>query len=204
MPSFPRDLASPQLDFFLVRDGAVTLFWRERIFDNTLSELRGMGYKVVVLDAGDSPDVEGFLRAIGAALDFPDYYGRNLDALNDCLRDVATFDYGADPDSMGTVVAFRHYDRIARMAPHRALAILDIFTDRSRDGLLFGHRMMVLVQSDDPDLSFEPLGAQTARWNEQEWLDITRHPEREPRNAMESSALRRVAQIDEEGEFPVR
>jgi len=35
---------------------------------------------------------------------------------------------------------------------------------------------------------------------EQEWLDITRHPEQAPQNAMEASALRRVVQIDERTE----
>ena len=30
----------------------------------------------------------GFLAAVGEALEFPDHYGRNLDALHDCLRDV--------------------------------------------------------------------------------------------------------------------
>jgi RNAse (barnase) inhibitor barstar len=29
-----------------------------------------------------------FLAAIGEALAFPDHYGHNLDALNDCLRDL--------------------------------------------------------------------------------------------------------------------
>ena len=31
----------------------------------------------------------GVLAAIGEALAFPDHYGQNLDALNDCLRDLA-------------------------------------------------------------------------------------------------------------------
>ena len=30
----------------------------------------------------------GLLAAIGEALDFPDYYGQNFDALADCLHDV--------------------------------------------------------------------------------------------------------------------
>jgi RNAse (barnase) inhibitor barstar len=29
-----------------------------------------------------------FLTAVGEALSFPDHYGTNLDALNDCLRDL--------------------------------------------------------------------------------------------------------------------
>jgi hypothetical protein len=192
MPPFPRDLTAPGIDYFLIRDGVVTLFWRERLFEDALAELRAMGYKVVELDAAASVDVQAFLVAVGKAFDFPDYYGRNLDALNDCLRDVATFDYGSDPDSTGTVVAFRHYDRIVSMDASRAEAVLDILTDRARDGLLIGHRMMVLIQSDDPDLSFGPLGAQSARWNQREWMDITRQPDREPSNAMEAGALRRL------------
>jgi hypothetical protein len=192
LPTFPRDLTSPEIDWFLIRERVVTLFWRERLLDDALAELRTMGYKVVDLDAAASADVQAFIVAVGGALDFPDYYGKNLDALNDCLRDVATFDYGSDPDSTGTVVAFRHYDRIVSVDAKRAEAVLDIFTDRARDGLLIGHRMMVLVQSDDPDLSFGPLGAQSAGWNQSEWMDITRHPDRDPRNAMEANALRRV------------
>ena len=41
------------------------------------------------LDAAASRDVASFHGAVAEALDFPDYYGRNLDALNDCLGDVA-------------------------------------------------------------------------------------------------------------------
>jgi RNAse (barnase) inhibitor barstar len=178
MPAFPRDLESPQLDFFLMRDSVVTLYWRESLFDGALAELGSLGYKVIALDAALSHDVDALLFAIGTALDFPDYYGRSLDAVNDCLGDVATYDYGSDPDSTGTVVSFRHYDQIVASSRQRAEAILDIFTDRARDGLLFGHRMMVLVQSDDPDLSFGPLGAQRAGWNQQEQMDISRHTKR--------------------------
>ncbi|MFI6321282.1 barstar family protein [Nonomuraea sp. NPDC050556] len=35
---------------------------------------------------GDS--VEAFMDSIAAALAFPDYFGRNLDALYDCLADL--------------------------------------------------------------------------------------------------------------------
>ena len=34
------------------------------------------------------PDPAEFLAAVGEALAFPDHYGQNLDALNDCLRDL--------------------------------------------------------------------------------------------------------------------
>ena len=31
-----------------------------------------------------------FLAAVGEALDFPDYYGQNFDALADCLHDIGS------------------------------------------------------------------------------------------------------------------
>jgi hypothetical protein len=42
---------------------------------------------------------------LAALLEFPDYYGRNLDALNDCLRDVAAADYGVRDGGPGFGVA---------------------------------------------------------------------------------------------------
>ena len=43
--------------------------------------------RVVVPAAASKREV---LVAFGAALGFPDYYGQNLDALNDCLQDLAS------------------------------------------------------------------------------------------------------------------
>lgn len=49
-------------------------------------QLRGHGWTTGVLTrATDRAEV---LRGIGAVLGFPDYYGRNLDALWDCLTDL--------------------------------------------------------------------------------------------------------------------
>ena len=39
--------------------------------------------------AGTHQTRHEFLAAVGEALAFPDHYGQNLDALNDCLRDLA-------------------------------------------------------------------------------------------------------------------
>jgi RNAse (barnase) inhibitor barstar len=47
--------------------------------------LRRTGWHVGVVDLGDARQA---VAAIGAELGFPDYYGKNLDALNDCLSDI--------------------------------------------------------------------------------------------------------------------
>jgi hypothetical protein len=39
---------------------------------------------------------------------------------------------------------------------------------------LIGRRLMCLVQSDDPRITFPPVGATGVGWNEAEWLDAKR------------------------------
>jgi hypothetical protein len=36
--------------------------------------------------------------------------------------------------------------------------------------------MLCLVQSADPDLRLDPVGAAPVLWNTAEWLDAARHP----------------------------
>jgi hypothetical protein len=47
----------------------------------------------------------------------------------------------------------------------------------SRTAALFGRRLMCLVQSDDPHIRFEPVGATPVAWNDAEWLNSKRRPE---------------------------
>jgi hypothetical protein len=115
-------------------------------------------------------------RDIAAALHFPDYYGRNLDALNDCMRDIEPAE-----ESTGFVLVFTGYDRFADSCPYDAQVVLDIFASHARHAALFGQRMICLVQSDDPDIEFKPVGAEPVMWNNTEWLVAKRHPEQRTR-----------------------
>lgn len=57
-------------------------------------ELRRIGFKVFEADAESCADERGFLLAIGDALGFPDYYGANWAAFEDCLGDLLRDDAG--------------------------------------------------------------------------------------------------------------
>lgn len=46
------------------------------------------GWTFGYVDGAGIEDRAGVLRAIGSGLAFPAHYGANLDALNDCLRDL--------------------------------------------------------------------------------------------------------------------
>ena len=50
-----------------------------------------------------------------------------------------------------------------------AEAVLDILSRASHCFLLNGKRLLMLVQSDDPRLSFPKLGGRLPQWNRGEW-----------------------------------
>ena len=164
-----RDLA-----YLLMRNAPVRLFWRRAVLEEAVLWLGEHGYQLVRMDASGWLTEDDMHDAFAAALDFPDYYGRNLDALNDCLRDVDVFAYGATPGTTGLVLVFAGYDAFTRRCPRAAQIVLDIVADHSRMAMLLGHRILALVQTDDPGLRFEPVGATTVAWNDAEWLDSSR------------------------------
>jgi hypothetical protein len=152
----------------------VVLFWRMSLLDAKLAWSLGHGYEVARVDASTWTTEADLHRDLAAALNFPPYYGKNFRALNECLHAVASYDYGTSPEASGFVLALTGYDRFARLCPVAAYTVLDLFAKRARAAALIGHRMVCLVQSDDPDLSFEPVGAMPVMWNDAEWLNANR------------------------------
>lgn len=101
-------------------------------------------------------------------------FGQNLDAVNDCLSDVASGDYGRHPDAAGLVVVLVAFDSFAALDRKTAQSLLDIFASQARRALLIGHRLICLVQSNDPGLRFDPVGATPVLWNDAESNDSQR------------------------------
>lgn len=170
--------AAPGRDraFRLMINNFVTLFWRPALLDQTASQLTAHGYQVTRMDASGWRTEDDLHRDIAQTLLFPDYYGRNLDALNDCIRDVLDGRYGWDAETTGLVLVFTGYDRFAHHCPRAAQIVLDIMADQARSALLLGRRVMCLVQSGDPRIRFEPVGAMPVMWNDAEWPDAKRQP----------------------------
>ena len=151
------------------------MFWRSSLLDETVGWLRSHAYRVVEFDAGSWSSDADMYGDVALGLNFPDYFGRNLDALNDCMRDVASGDYGWDPDAhTGLVIVLRAFDAFTGVDRRTAQIMLDIFADRARCAILIGHRIICLVQSNDPQLAFEPVGAMPVMWNDAEWLNSKR------------------------------
>jgi RNAse (barnase) inhibitor barstar len=111
----------------------------------TPDELAARGYQIVRIDAAAPESEREFLDAIGVALDFPDYYGHNLDALNDCMRDVVRQDYGWRPDTAGLAIVFTGYPAATARWPHAAKATLEIMARASRDAAQSGKELLCLT-----------------------------------------------------------
>lgn len=162
------------VDFRIARAGGVVLYRRPQVLDEAVRNLVDLGYDVVRLNAAGWQVPSSTYDDLASALRFPAHFGRNLDALHDCLDDVAHGDYGwrLEATGLGLVVAgFGVYrDRL----PEEALALADILAATSRTALLYGHRVLSLLQVDDPTFQLGPIGVVVVPWNDVESLDRDR------------------------------
>lgn len=162
------------VDFRLVQNTFVTMFWRSSLLDESVEWLRSHAYDLVDFDAASWGSAADMYEDVSIALNFPAYFGRNLDALNDCMGDVASGDYGWQPDATGLVIVLRAFETFVTLDRRTAQMMLDIFAGQARSALLIGNRIICLVQSNDPQLAFEPVGAMPVMWNHAEWLNSKR------------------------------
>ena len=73
----------------------------------------------------------------------PDYYGRNLNALNDCLRDVSGCAYGFSAEETGLVLVIEGYDTLLVRSPEIAHYLVNSYADAARLAAQVGNRMRV-------------------------------------------------------------
>ena len=155
-------------DIRLLQNSFVTLYFRPQSLVEEIALLKELGYEVAQFDASLWKSENDFYDAISQGLKFPNYFGRNLNALNDCLHDIEI------SNEAGLVVSISNFDLFNAKFRDFASAILDIIATNGRLHLLFGKRLICLVQSGDPKISFAELGAQPAVWNHREWLNKDR------------------------------
>jgi hypothetical protein len=169
MASFTED-DTDRLDWQLLQNGAVTLYWRRELFDRDISWLRDHGYSAHIIDCAD---IARFHAQMTRVLRFKENYGYepwtgNLDALRDAFSDLV-FD-----SVTGIAFCFTRIDLLAAADRDLARTTLDIIESQSRDYLLFGHRFLAFAQTDDPAIELGSIGARRANWNRSEWLNANR------------------------------
>jgi RNAse (barnase) inhibitor barstar len=157
-----------RLDYALLQNGPISGYFDRRILAEDLRWLREHQYQIDTFDSGSWASKEVAFDELAARLEFPDYFGRNLDALNDSLGELPV------PMDSGRVVVLERFDQLYARTPEWAWTLLDVFADQSRSHLLFGERLIVLLRSDDPRLSIRPVGDCPVAWNRREWPSSSR------------------------------
>lgn len=160
--------APGRLDIQLLQSSAVTLYHKQSVLNQDLSWLQQAGYRAHTLEAAAWNTPADFHRDVKRELALPEYYAANLASWIDSLGDLDI------PREGGVVMQFRHFDAFARVDPRFAHTLLDSIESASRRFLLMERRLLALVQSDDPRIRFERIGAAPVNWNPREWLDTDR------------------------------
>src|SRR3954470_22049455 len=78
-------------------------------------------WRLYALDGKKITDKKSFLAQIAREMEFPDYFGKNWDALNDCLTDMSW------AQGHGYIVLFQAPGRMYKKSPQDLAVALDIF-----------------------------------------------------------------------------
>ena len=154
-----------RLDYAIMRDGAVSLYYKKSVLHSDLEWFEKERYNVISFDCSKWGDEKIMHEQFKEKLYFPDYYGMNFNALDDCLSDFEIV-------QVGQIIVFENLDSVKR---DLVVAILDTFAKASREKMLFGLRLIILAQVDEPHYEIGEIGGFTPVWNSNEWLNDSRH-----------------------------
>lgn len=159
---FPDDInfLHGRLDWTILQNGWSSLYCREDILEKDLSWFRDSSFSVIEMDCLGWSKMDIIHASLRTALDFPDYYGDNWDALNDCLFDVAILEDGL-------VIVLRHFDQVKI---EWGLHIADIFANNSCRHLLFGRKLILLMQVSSRNFDLPKVGGCSVLWNDREFF----------------------------------
>ncbi len=104
------------------------------------------GWRFGYVDGWTHQDKGALLDAFAQTFAFPDYFGRNFDALLDCLRDL----------SEPTVLLWDGWGPLAREDKQAFDVAVDVLNQRAGENSA-AHPFAVLMRGDGPDLSVPSL-----------------------------------------------
>lgn len=147
----------------LLHFGPIALYCNKQVLENDISKLVSEQFDIRRLHAANWSSSASFHEEIQKTLEFAAHYGKNLNALRDCLSDLNIADNG------GMSIVLTDFDDFFADDPDFAVGILDAFANASRLLQIFGKTLLVMVHTKNPDINFGSLGTITAWWNRQEF-----------------------------------
>lgn len=162
MAAFPDNLyfLHDRLDWKIFQNGWSSLYHKTEILEKDLDWFTNAGFRVIIIDCSAWSSHSAMHDDLQKTLSFPDFYGRNFDALNDCLADIKI-------PGEGLVVVLQSFDRLEKETAHN---IVDIFAQKSRYHMLFGRKLLLLLQVTQPAFQLPAVGACPVFWNGAEFF----------------------------------
>src|SRR5579883_2188948 len=93
-----------RLDYSILQNGAISLYHQTRILAEDVKWLSEHDYQIFTFDCTRWETMEVFHDDVSRILNFPGYYGQNLNAFNDCMGDLEI------PENGGVALQFLRYD----------------------------------------------------------------------------------------------
>lgn len=96
------------------------------------------GPEIVTIDAPDTKSA--LLQRLASALQLPEWFGHNWDALEECLADLP------QATGHGVIVELRQLNRLAAHDPDSVRTLLDVFEEAAGDWRGRGGMLLVLAE----------------------------------------------------------
>jgi RNAse (barnase) inhibitor barstar len=104
------------------------------------------GFACYEVSLADCSHLDEVLARLGNALDFPGWYGHNLDALKDCLTDLSWV------EAAGYVLIIDHAGRFLSQEPEAFAVLGEVFFAAIADWRAGGYPMWVFLDLQAPGL----------------------------------------------------
>ena len=148
--------------FELVRDGCINLFYKTEVYLNTIEKLKNESIDIYVFDAIDWNKEENFYSSFSKGMNFPDYFGNNLDAINDCLGDLI---------NKNIAICISNYENFMIKCQKQANILPKIILTNCWEAILQENVMLMLIQTNNGSISFNDIKEFPPKWNQKEWLN---------------------------------
>lgn len=148
-----------RLDFRMLLSGAITFYRQKEKINHVANWFLLNNYVIFSFDCSEWLEPNDFHKEVSSKLSFPDYYGRNVNAFIDCIRDLEF------PEEGGILFTFYNLDKFFIMNEDFCLSIFDAIELTSREHLMLGNRLISLAQLTNQNIVVSKIGCITPSWS---------------------------------------
>lgn len=158
---------SESFDWLLIRNGPIIKYYSKNVLEEDVLVLEKGGYEIFQSSMLNW-NIDNYQIKISQFLNFPTYYGENFNAFKDCLDDKFNTRY------KGLVIVLTEIDDFYLKNKEIFSSILSSIIFVSWIWLLTGQKLILLIQTENPNLETGSIECFAPSWNEKEWSNNAR------------------------------